>query len=137
MGSRIPLVFSLIALACVHTRGPAGPLQSWNDRYPEAARGLCGWVHQHPDAAKKLFKWDREHPDRSQEFVQWALSSRGTGIDDFVSSHPYWRGFGWMAENHRPALVLFVQWCRLYPDAAEDLISHPQSLFWAGNHLAC
>jgi len=126
-----------VAAACVTVAPAGGGIGEWNARHPQAARELCAWVQNHPDAARRFFEWDGHHYERSHEFVTWAITHPAEGIDAFVAQHPGWGNFDVMAETHRPAANAFIAWCRRHPQAAEDLMNHPNGLEWAGRHLAC
>ena len=109
-------------------------LKQWETTYQQAASDLGSWVIDKPAAAKLFFAWDGKHPAKTKEFVTWATTKPNESLDMFVTANPKWPLFDKIAANHKEAAEAFVEWCRKYPKAAEELMNHPKGLHWVGNH---
>jgi len=136
-------VLSSFAVGCAgqtpppNTNRRAEALAAWNTEHPQAATELCTWAKNHPEAASRFFDWAGHHREHSQEFVGWTLAHPNKHIDAFVTEHPRWGDFDWIAETHHPAANAFMDWVRRHPEAAEALMSHPGALVYASKSMSC
>jgi hypothetical protein len=129
------LALVTLLVACATARPQPAGLEQWQVRHPEASTELGAWVRAFPDAAGQFFEWDAHHTERAHEFVTWTIRYPGQPVDAFVATHPGWRGLDGILLTYRPGAEAFMAWCRRHPEAAEDLMSHPGGLQWAGHHL--
>jgi hypothetical protein len=133
--SVVALSCTLVLAACAHQPRGEASMEQWSRNHPQASQDLGEWVRAHPQAAAKFFEWDAQHSDRAHEFVTWTITHPNQPIEGFVATHPGWPNFDQIAMHHRAGADAFMYWCRLHPDAAEALMSHPGGLAWAGHHL--
>lgn len=112
-----------------------GPLEDWERTYPDASKKLGKWVKKNIEAATYIFQWDGDHPERSQELVNWAIDHPSEHMHKFRKQHKEWPELVEIEEKHKDAFEDFLEWCRDYPEAAKDLMSHSGGLKWAGDHI--
>jgi hypothetical protein len=112
-----------------------GLLETWASRNPSAAKALGTWAHNNPEAASNVFSYDLHRPGRSRDLVHWAIAHPGEDISVFTSKHPGWSWFDRVMAAHHLGADQFLQWCRQYPGAVEELVQRPSGLRWVGDHL--
>jgi hypothetical protein len=84
---------------------------------------------------RHFMKWERGEPDAFREFVLWTVRNPTQDVGAFLRSHAHEPILDEVVRDHLWGIQSFMAWCRLYPAAAENLVSYPEPLEWVGDHL--
>lgn len=112
------------------------PLDTWRDRWPDAARELDEWADRYPDAAETIFAWDAVHDERAEALIEWAVGNRYEAFDAFLLTR---HGWGPSEDRlreacDRPAVAALLVIIRSAPEAWLEVAYHPHGLAWLGSH---
>jgi hypothetical protein len=110
-------------------------LETWATRHADAAKALGAWAHNNPEAAAEIFTWDAKQPAKSRGLVHWAIRHPSEDITVLTGQHPEWSWFGRVMAAHRMGADQYLDWCRKYPAAADELVRHGGGVRWVGDHL--
>lgn len=112
------------------------PLDTWRDRWPDAARDLDAWARRYPRAAETFFGWDDIDDERAEAFVEWAIGNRYEQFDAYLLTR-----HGWGASearmrdsSERAAVRELLDIIRNYSDAWLEVVRHPHGIAWLGSH---
>lgn len=115
---------------------PIIAIDTWRDRWPDAARDLDEWTRTYPRAAEAFFAWDAYHDDRAEALVEWAVGNPHDTFEVFLLSRHDWD----VSERAmhegvaRPAVRALLDIIRRSPRAWLELAHHPRGLAWLGTH---
>jgi len=102
---------------------------------PDPGKALAAWARSNIRAMRQLMNWESHRPEAFWQFVLWTVQNPSQDLDAFLRSHGHDAMLGEILVERRGMVRPFMEWCRLYPAAAESLVSYVAPLEWIGDHL--